>query len=299
MKSWTSGKITRRAIAGIIAFEVLVYLGSGQLVSRAPLFGSIIKSALAEITNEKRMASSLKPLAVNQALAEAAQHKAEDMAAREYFAHVSPEGKTPWDFLDKAGYAFTYAGENLAVNFTDSEDVVRAWVDSSAHRENLFNAAFREVGFGVASGKYKGRQAVFVVQFFGAPAAPRLADIPAAELEVTRTDVIPENKPQLEVSVASSVPEVAGVRIVEQAARQITARTARVSERVVAAPRAAAAAILYVLGGLVIITLLFRTLMKFDKEHPQAVFGCAMVIIAVGTALIINQHLFLAEAAVR
>jgi len=52
-------------------------------------------------------------------LEQAAQLKANDMAEKGYFAHTSPDGKTPWEWLKDVSYPFLAAGENLAVNFLD------------------------------------------------------------------------------------------------------------------------------------------------------------------------------------
>jgi uncharacterized protein YkwD len=44
--------------------------------------------------------------------------KANDMATLSYFAHTSPSGLTPWHWFAKANYVFSYAGENLAIDFS-------------------------------------------------------------------------------------------------------------------------------------------------------------------------------------
>jgi uncharacterized protein YkwD len=91
------------------------------------------------------------------------------MAAKSYFAHVSPEGVKPWHWLDVAGYRYDYAGENLALNFTDSQDVADAWMRSPTHRSNLLKSAYTEIGTGVATGTYQGSEAVFIVQLYARP----------------------------------------------------------------------------------------------------------------------------------
>ena len=60
-----------------------------------------------------------------------------DMAEKSYFAHTSPEGLTPWYWITLAGYRFSLAGENLAIDFTESEDVENAWMNSPAHRASI------------------------------------------------------------------------------------------------------------------------------------------------------------------
>jgi hypothetical protein len=95
--------------------------------------------------------------------------KANDMATKGYFAHTSPEGLSPWYWFKQAGYDFVYAGENLAVNFSDSAEVDKAWMNSPGHRDNILNTKYTEVGIATANGMYQGRPTTFVVQEFGRP----------------------------------------------------------------------------------------------------------------------------------
>jgi hypothetical protein len=96
--------------------------------------------------------------------------KAQDMADKQYFAHTSPEGLNPWHWFEQAGYEYEYAGENLAVDFTDSSDVARAWMNSPTHRENLLKKEYVDVGFAVVSGELNGKKTTLVVALYGAPA---------------------------------------------------------------------------------------------------------------------------------
>src|SRR3989338_10289262 len=102
-------------------------------------------------------------------LQKAAQLKAEDMAAKEYFAHDSPEGLKPWHWFEEAGYDFRSAGENLAVYFSDSAEVERAWMNSPSHRANLLSEHFTEIGIALSQGQYQGHDTVYVVQMFASP----------------------------------------------------------------------------------------------------------------------------------
>jgi len=91
------------------------------------------------------------------------------MASKGYFAHYSPSGLSPWYWFTKAGYSYKKAGENLAVNFKDSDDVVRAWMNSPTHKANIVKEGYTEIGIGIAEGVYQGKKATFVVQLFAAP----------------------------------------------------------------------------------------------------------------------------------
>jgi hypothetical protein len=126
------------------------------------------------LTNVSRVEYSLKPLTMNAKLSRAAQAKADDMLAKQYFAHVSPDGSNPWSFFKKAGYNYIAAGENLAVDFSQAESVERAWMNSPGHRANILNNNFEEIGIGISQGTFEGHETTFVVQMFGTPAAPEV-----------------------------------------------------------------------------------------------------------------------------
>ena len=130
---------------------------------------AIYASVLIKLTNRDRVLANVEELRVSPVLERAAQMKADDMANRGYFSHNTPEGETPWYWFDKAGYKYKYAGENLAVNFNESEDVQTAWMNSRGHFLNIINPKYTEIGIATSTGIYKGREAVFVVQMFGTP----------------------------------------------------------------------------------------------------------------------------------
>ena len=118
-------------------------------------------------TNQKRQENGIAPLVLNSELTHAAEMKADDMLAKNYWAHVSPDGTTPWVFIKNAGYDYLYAGENLARGFTTAPDTVNAWMASPTHRENLLSPNFKEIGFAVKAGSLTGAETILVVQEFG------------------------------------------------------------------------------------------------------------------------------------
>lgn len=119
-------------------------------------------------TNVKRQSVGLPPLLINEELSKAAAAKARDMFSKNYWAHNSPDGRTPWDFIVESGYTYTVAGENLAKNFSDSTGVVAAWMISASHRDNLLKPSYRDIGFAVVNGTLNGEETTLVVQMFGA-----------------------------------------------------------------------------------------------------------------------------------
>lgn len=108
------------------------------------------QDSLLQSTNQTRSQQQHPELAENSLLTVAAQAKANDMVARNYWSHSTPEGKQPWSFVDNTGYRYEIVGENLAYGFSSSDEVIRGWLNSPSHRENLLSNDYSQVGFGVA-----------------------------------------------------------------------------------------------------------------------------------------------------
>lgn len=115
--------------------------------------------AIHQRVNLVRKDHGLDPLEYNEAIAAVAREHSQDMAERDYFAHVSPEGDGPDDRLDDFFPGHCQGiGENIASvgrfpgDDTDAvaERVVSGWMESPPHRENLLREAFDEEGIGVA-----------------------------------------------------------------------------------------------------------------------------------------------------
>ena len=117
--------------------------------------------------NQEREANGLPPLILNEKLTFAAVNKAKDMLLKNYWAHDSPDGETPWVFIKGAGYNYVYAGENLARGFDNTDSIINAWMASSQHRANLLSQNYRDVGFAIEVGKLAGEETVLVVQELG------------------------------------------------------------------------------------------------------------------------------------
>ena len=91
-----------------------------------------------------------------------------------YFEHNSPSGITPWYWVKKVGYRYTFVGENLALNYFTSESAHTALINSPGHRANILNENFTEIGINYVRGKLNGEDAFFVVQHFASPAPEKL-----------------------------------------------------------------------------------------------------------------------------
>jgi hypothetical protein len=164
-------------------------------------------------TNAQRQAAGLSPLTLNSKLSDAAARKASDMIAKNYWAHNSPTGSTPWDFILGAGYRYVVAGENLAKNYTNSQGVVDAWMASPTHRDNIVKPGYKEVGFAVVNGVLNGEETTLVVQMFGS-AVDTIAAKPAVAAAVP-TPVLVEKAVATErapvVEIPAPTPALAAV----------------------------------------------------------------------------------------
>ena len=107
------------------------------------------------------------PCAPNPELDQAAQRHAEDMLARHYFAHESPEGETVRERARAAGYDWRAIGENIAEGQLSVDEVMDTWMHSPPHRRNILDRDFKELGVGLALGKSGGGWQVEWVQTFG------------------------------------------------------------------------------------------------------------------------------------
>ncbi|RLC39610.1 MAG: hypothetical protein DRH33_02405 [Candidatus Nealsonbacteria bacterium] len=187
----------------------LVYL------PKSILFAQLSRDLLIELTNEVRVEEGLNELKENPLLNKAAFMKAQDMLTNDYFAHQSPEGKTPWYWIEKAGYEYQSAGENLAIGFMDSEELIKAWHNSFSHRHNLLDPYYQEIGMAVVRGEFEGKEVNVVVQLFARPAKSKNIQ-PPKELSYRpqKTTLSPESKKEIkeieEVKTATATGTATG-----------------------------------------------------------------------------------------
>jgi uncharacterized protein YkwD len=156
-------------LLGLVLVFGVVASNSNLRGKSKDLLSAVLATVLVDLTNADRATANLDGLTVNPLLENAARMKADDMAQKGYFAHNTPDGKTPWYWFIKAGYLYKYAGENLAVNFTESSEVEKAWMASPTHRLNILGKNYTEIGIATSTGMYQGKEVIFVVQMFGRP----------------------------------------------------------------------------------------------------------------------------------
>src|SRR3989344_5492810 len=121
-------------------------------------------------TTMQRNENGLGDLIENSKLNLTARAKVDDMFEKQYFAHVSPLEQDASDLAAASEYEFVIIGENLALgNYQNDEALVKAWMDSPGHRENILNDEYQEIGVAVKRGIFEGRASWLAVQIFGLP----------------------------------------------------------------------------------------------------------------------------------
>ncbi len=256
-------------MASVLTFLIVGIFGLSLVdhyLLRSTSLASVISAVLVDLANGDRGAYALHGLSVNPVLTAAAQAKADDMAAHGYFAHVSPEGQNSWYWFKQAGYSFMYAGENLAVDFSDSADVERAWMDSPTHRANILDGHFTEIGIATAQGTYRGHPTTFVVQMFGTPAkptAPTLATIAVAPVPSPVT--------------APTATTAATALVLGTGAGAITAPSASWWQHLLASPKSMLNYAYYALAGIILVLLAFVTEFEFHRRHLRHVTAAAFL----------------------
>jgi uncharacterized protein YkwD len=291
-------------------FIVGSFIGTVALTSPGLLsnqLAAVVSSRLVSLTNEDRSQYGLQTLTVDPVLTAAAQAKANDMAAKGYFAHVSPEGLGSWHWFRQVGYSFKHAGENLAVDFTDSAQVNQAWLDSPTHRANILNGKFTHIGIATTEGEFEGRKTTFVVQMFGTPATtPTQAPVtttsfPNDPREPAIAEAVP-SRPTAVLGVATEPTQVSTTSSGERTAVATGTPTVLGSSDgtggswwagLVAAPRDLLRGSYFVFGALLALALILRTRLEIKLHHTRHVAAVfALFVLMVGLMSTADRYVF-------
>ncbi len=308
-------------LAYVIVIIFFVSLIQATFITSPQFTAEVLPRVLVDLANDDRADNQINTLTLNQILVKAAQLKAADMAAEQYFAHTNPYNseKTPWYWFSQAGYAFKYAGENLAIDFNDSSAVNRAWMDSPGHRANILNANFTEVGIAVVEGIYEGHPTTYVVQMFGKPrlvavAAPaKETTAPPAPQPVPAPIPVPTPKPETQIAGAGEVsneetePDTKLVTLAEDdkfiAVQEVTTGEPELIsdapsgpavqpeapqystwyQRFVSSPQKTLEYSYIALSGLILITILLMTMKEIQRHHLKHIaYGVLLLFLMIG-----------------
>lgn len=141
----TQGKLARRACVVVACWAVL-----GAARAHAAAVAGAADRVLT-LVNQERARAGLAPLTIDPQLTTSAQTFSEYMASANFYAHNGPDGSTPPTRMTAAGFPGTGTwGENIAAYYSDADAVMQLWMASPAHRANILNPAFTQIGIGVA-----------------------------------------------------------------------------------------------------------------------------------------------------
>ena len=270
-------KSAARILGFIVCIEVILLSQVYVFPQFKDFLAAVLPGVLVDLTNNSRADADTGDLTVNPLLVISAQQKAEHMARNGYFAHDSPTGESPWFWFDKSGYKFLYAGENLAVHFTDSEDVHRAWMASQTHRANILNPNFTEIGIGIAQGVFLGGNALFIVEHFGRPTqeAPPSVDRPPLAVG---TGMVNEEKRESKI--------VSG-----EFTGSITIPKTNFIKKILSMPNNLVAFAYYFALFLVTIALILKIFIKIEIQHPRLILAGLTLLFVTSGFIAVNYYL--------
>ena len=278
------GKNIRNVIFIILFLEIFTFLlPTITHINTNGGMASVLPSILSNLTNQERQNENLNTLTINPILNKAAEMKANDMASKSYFAHTSPEGKTPWYWLAQVGYQYQYAGENLAINFTDSKDVTNAWMASPTHKANIIKKNYTEIGTGIATGMYEGKETTFVAQVYANPLPKEIIQTEPIKKEVTSMkEIFKDIKPKEMTNVLGAETNT-----------QIT-KTSIVAptffQTLFASPRNNTNKIFLIIFGVIILSLVLNIIIKIKHHHPDLIMNGLITLVIIGAILIANYY---------
>jgi uncharacterized protein YkwD len=154
---------TAVAVAGIVAATVAAAPAhaacAGANVMPSSANAAKVRKATLCLLNAQRRAHGLHKLRENGKLRRAAAGYSRLMVSQGFFSHVSPGGSTLESRVNSTHYldgARSWSiGENIAWGtgpLGTPRAIVKAWMNSPGHRENILNGTYRDIGIGIATG---------------------------------------------------------------------------------------------------------------------------------------------------
>jgi uncharacterized protein YkwD len=120
-----------------------------------PIVRPDLEENMLQLVNQERTKRGLSPLGADPEMTQVARAHSRDMFARGYFAHFTPEGKSPFDRMNDAHVRYATAGENLALAHSLSI-AHNGLMNSPGHRANILSPSFGRVGIGILDGGFYG-----------------------------------------------------------------------------------------------------------------------------------------------
>lgn len=95
------------------------------------------------LCNEEREAAGLSPLEKSDSLTDAAAVRAGELPRK--FSHTRPDGSSCFTAFPEKSKT---KGENIAMGYSNPEQVVSGWMNSPGHKANILNPDFTKIGVG-------------------------------------------------------------------------------------------------------------------------------------------------------
>lgn len=153
------GVIAIAIVGGLMLWGQLQYIGLvPTTITPGSLDAGLISQRVFQLVNVERERAGMEPLEWNNKLAIMAEMHSKDMAARNFYDHNTPEGKTPMHRAFDVNSCFI--AENIMVSgpkygYSNEESiahhVVQAWMTSEGHRDNILRWSEIGVGAGITS----------------------------------------------------------------------------------------------------------------------------------------------------
>jgi uncharacterized protein YkwD len=152
----TGGAARLPIVAALVAVACTVPATAAHAATSADEIDTVVA-----LVNQERAEAGCEPVGVDVHLTEAAQGHSQDQADMGKMTHTGSDGSRVGDRATRAGYEWSKVGENVASGTTSPERVMSLWMNSEAHRENILNCAYEDMGVARVDGYW--------TQDFGTP----------------------------------------------------------------------------------------------------------------------------------
>ncbi|HXX82063.1 MAG TPA: CAP domain-containing protein [Thermodesulfovibrionales bacterium] len=160
--AWRSGPILLGTLCFFIICIVqpLLHNGGVLAIERKELDQSVEKQVVALVNRARAKGAkcgttyhrAASPVVWSDTLGRASLTHSMDMADKGFLHHTGSDRKDPGDRITGFGYAWSAYGENVAEGYHSPEEVVKGWLKSKGHCENIMDPSFREAGSAHARG---------------------------------------------------------------------------------------------------------------------------------------------------
>ncbi len=134
----------------------------------SPVVNPTFENEVVNLINQERANAGVAPLTIHSSLTSAARSHSQDMACNGFFSHTSPTSGSAFDRILAHGYSYSWAGENIIAGYSTPAYSVAWWMNSQAHKNNILNPNFTNIGIGYAYSD-ESLYGTYVTANFGSP----------------------------------------------------------------------------------------------------------------------------------